>query len=187
MLGRNPMLLSGLLLSGVNTDPGKGTLTAEELMNLDLRGTELVVLSACETGLGKDVILEGVMGLRRAFQGSGAKALVVSLWSVSDAATSVLMEEFYANLWGQKLGKLQALRQAQLTVLRNPQLVQKRAKELREILLKRGVTEDELASRELGKKAMDLPGGGKIEPGGRSPVAWWAAFILSGEIREDQK
>jgi CHAT domain-containing protein/tetratricopeptide (TPR) repeat protein len=185
--GQNPMLLSGLVLSEVNNDPGKGTLTAEEVMNLDLRGTELVVLSACETGLGKDLNLEGVMGQRRAFQGSGAKALVVSMWNISDAATSVLMEEFYTNLWGKKLGKLQALRQAQLTVLRNPQLVQQRAKELRGILLKRSVTEAELASRELGKKAVDLPGGGKVEPGGRSPLAWWAAFILSGEIREQQK
>jgi CHAT domain-containing protein/tetratricopeptide (TPR) repeat protein len=185
--GRNPMLLSGLVLSGANTDRGKGTLTAEEVMNLDLRGTELVVLSACETGLGKDINLEGVMGLRRAFQGSGAKTLVVSLWNISDAATSVLMEEFYANLWGKKRGKLQALHQAQLTVLRNPQLVQKRAKELRDILLKRGVTEAELASRELGQKAVDLPGGGKVDSGGRSPIAWWAAFILSGEVRESKK
>jgi CHAT domain-containing protein len=184
MLDRNPMLLSGLVLSGVNQDAGKGTLTAEEVQNLDLRGCELVVLSACETGLGKRVDIEGIMGLRRAFQALGAKSLVVSLWNISDPATSVLMEEFYANLWGQKLGKLQALRQVQLTVLRNPQLVQKRARELRDLLRKRGVTEAKLASRELSKKAVELPDDGKPEPGARSPVAWWAAFILNGE---DQK
>jgi CHAT domain-containing protein len=75
----------------VNQDREKGVLTAEEVQNLDLRGCELVVLSACETGRGKDVNLEGVLGLRRAFQASGAKSLVVRLWNVSDAATSVLI------------------------------------------------------------------------------------------------
>jgi tetratricopeptide (TPR) repeat protein/CHAT domain-containing protein len=182
-LGRNPMLLSGLVLAGANQDPGQGTLAAEEVLNLDLRGCELVVLSACQTGLGKDINLEGVMGLRRAFQASGAKTLVVSLWNVNDAATAVLMDEFYANLWQKKKSKLQALHEAQLTVLRNPGLVQKRIKELREVLAKRGLTEAQLEERGLGKKAGELPGGGKIEAG-RSPLAWWAPFILSGEVRE---
>jgi CHAT domain-containing protein len=168
--GRNPLLLSGLVLSGANRDPDHGILTAEEVADLDLRGTDLVVLSACDTGLGKV---------------AGARALAVSLWSVHDAATSVLMEELYANLWRKKLPRLQALRQAQLTVLRDPDRVTRRVAELREMLLKRGVPEEVLAARGIGKVAEDLPGGGTTAPAGRrSPPAWWAAFVLSGEPGE---
>jgi CHAT domain-containing protein len=85
---RNPMLLSGLVLAGANRDPGKAVLTAEEVAGLDLRGAELVVLSACDTGLGMEAAGEGVFGLQRSFHEAGARALAVSLWSVSDAATS---------------------------------------------------------------------------------------------------
>ena len=60
------------------------------------------------------------MGLQRAFQAAGARAVVASLWKVDDAATTVLMEQFYTNLWSKKMPKLEALRQAQLTVLNNP-------------------------------------------------------------------
>jgi CHAT domain-containing protein len=117
---RNPMLLSGLLLAGANSDPGKAVLTAEEVAGLDLRGAQLVVLSACDTGLGKVAVGEGVLGLQRGFHEAGARALAASLWSVSDAATSVLMEDFYHNLWHKRLTRLEALRQAQLAVLRDP-------------------------------------------------------------------
>src|SRR5262245_39086304 len=127
---RNPLLLSGLVLAGANADPDRGLLRAEEVADLDLRGCELAVLSACETALGKVADTEGVQGLQWAFQAAGARSLVVSLWKVHDAATSVLMEEFYTNLWHKKLSRLEALRQAQLTVLRNPALVQQRQKEL---------------------------------------------------------
>src|SRR5439155_3692898 len=102
--------------AGANRAPDRGILTAEEVAGLDLRGTELVVLSACDTGLGKEAGGEGVLGLQRAFQGAGARALAASLWKVDDAATSVLMEEFYANLWRKKLPRLEALRQAQRAV-----------------------------------------------------------------------
>ena len=89
-LVRNPMLLSGLVLAGANASPEKGILTAEEVLGLDLRGCELAVLSACETGLGKEVAGgEGVLGLQRAFQAAGARTTVVSLWSVNDAATKI--------------------------------------------------------------------------------------------------
>jgi CHAT domain-containing protein len=109
---------------------------------------------------------------------------VGSLWQVNDAATSVLMEEFYANWWQKQLGKQEALRQAQLTVLRQPERVVQRAKELRQALTKRGVTEAELSARGLGKEAGVLPGGGVVEPGkGQSPLAWWAGFVLSGDWR----
>jgi CHAT domain-containing protein len=182
---RNPLLLSKLVLAGANHSPEKGILTAEEIADLDLRGMELVVLSACETGLGRVAAGEGVLGLQRAFQAAGARTLVTSLWSINDAATSVLMEEFYANLWQKKLPKLEALRQAQLTVLRHPEIVEKRSRELRDIFVKRGVSEDQLAQRGLAKQAVALPEGGRIESGmpRRSPPAWWAAFVLSGDTR----
>src|SRR5262249_37969998 len=95
-----------------------------------LGGCELVVLSACDTGLGGFQRGEGMLGLQRGFQSAGARATAVSLWSVHDAATSVLMEEFYARLWGKKgVSKLEALRQAQLALLRDPAKVTKRMAE----------------------------------------------------------
>jgi CHAT domain-containing protein len=111
---------------------------------------------------------------------------VTSLWSVSDAATSVLMEEFYKRLWGKpdapaRESKLEALRQAQLFVLNNPEGVLARAKELRGELVKRGVSEEALAARGLGKQALALPVGGKGQA--RSYPAWWAAFVLAGDWR----
>jgi CHAT domain-containing protein len=181
-LARNPLLRSGLVLAGANAHPDDGVLTAEQVADLDLRGTELVVLSACETGLGKVAGGEGVLGLQRAFQATEARALVVSLWSVHDAATSVLMEEFYANLWHKKLPRLEALRQAQMTVLRDPARVRQRRDELRPLLVKRGVAEAALVQRGFGKTAQELPEGGRVD-NGRSPPAWWAAFVLSGDGR----
>ena len=83
-----------------------------------MSNVDLVVLSACETGLGKSAGGEGVLGLQRAFQLAGAKTCVTSLWKVDDTATQVLMAEFYKNLWQKKLGKLNALRQAQLAMIR---------------------------------------------------------------------
>jgi tetratricopeptide (TPR) repeat protein/CHAT domain-containing protein len=182
-LVRNPLLRSRLVLSRANQDTNGGFLTALEVSGLDLRGVELAVLSACDTGLGRVENNEGVQSLQRGFQMAGARTLVASLWSVHDAATSVLMEEFYANLWQHKMTKLKALTEAQRTVSRNPNRVLQRQKELRALLLKRGVPEDMLAERSLGKQAGELPGGGRIEPGGQSPVAWWAAFVLSGDPR----
>jgi CHAT domain-containing protein len=169
------------VLSGANRSPDHGILTAEEVADLDLRGTELVVLSACDTGLGKVAGGEGVLGLQRAFQAAGARSLAVSLWSVNDAATSVLMEEFYANLWQKKLPRLEALRRAQLTVLRDPGRVEQRRRELRELLVKRGVPEEELAARGILKAAEDIRSGGGASAARRSPPAWWAAFVLSGD------
>jgi tetratricopeptide (TPR) repeat protein/CHAT domain-containing protein len=182
---RNPLLSSGLVVAGANHFPDKGILTAEEVADLDLRGVELAVLSACETGLGPVAGGEGVLGLQRAFQAAEARTLITSLWSVNDAATSVLMEEFYVNLWQKKLPKLEALRQAQLTVLRHPERVEQRSRELRDVLVKRGVSEAQLAQRGLGQQPVALPEGGRIEPGTprRSPPAWWAAFVLSGDVR----
>jgi CHAT domain-containing protein/Tfp pilus assembly protein PilF len=177
--GRNPLVRSGLVLAGANRSAAQGILTAEEVADLDLRGVELAVLSACDTGLGKQAAGEGVLGLQRAFQASGARSLLISLWSVNDAATSVLMEEFYTNLWTKKMSKLKALQEAQRTVLRNPARVARRAGESHELLAKRGVSEEDLTSRGIGKQAGDLPRGAKVQK--RSHPALWAAFVLSGD------
>jgi CHAT domain-containing protein len=151
-----------------------GILTAEEVQSLDLRGTDLVVLSACDTGLGHGRYGQGVLGLQRAFHAAGARAVVASLWKVDDAATSVLMELFYTNLWVKKLPKLEALRQAQLDVLNNPGLVTKRRAELAK-------------ERGIGESAVKLPGGGQAAApnsrDARSDPSFWAAFVLSGDGR----
>jgi CHAT domain-containing protein len=87
-------------------------LTAYEATQINLQGTELVVLSACETGLGKSQNGEGVFGLRRALQEAGAEAVMMSMWSVPDQETQELMTLFYQK-WLGGLDKHEALRQAQ--------------------------------------------------------------------------
>ena len=118
--GYHPGLLSGLALAGANqpTEDDDGILTAEDVEALDLSGTRLVVLSACDTGLGQVAGGEGLLGLQRAFATAGARTVVGSLWKVDDVVTRDLMERFYTNLWEKELGKLEALREAQLWALR---------------------------------------------------------------------
>ena len=98
----NPMLKSGIVLSGANNSienlTGEGIITALELSELNLKGTALVVLSACNTGVGKIEEGEGVAGLNKAFISAGTKQIIMSLWSVSDSSTALLMEKFYENI-----------------------------------------------------------------------------------------
>jgi CHAT domain-containing protein len=117
----DPMLRSGLYLTGANrtlegkttpADMDDGVLTAYEATQINLQGTELVVLSACETGLGESQNGEGVFGLRRALQEAGAEAVLMSMWSVPDQETQELMTLFYQKWLGGK-DKHEALREAQ--------------------------------------------------------------------------
>jgi CHAT domain-containing protein len=158
--GWHPGLLSGIVLAGANrpADPNRddGVLTALEVAALDLSQVELATLSACETGLGLTAGGEGVLGLQRSFQLAGARTTVTSLWEVPDAATRALMVEFYENLWVKKLPRGEALRQAQLMMLREG--------------VDRGV------NRGVNRVGPD-------EVTGCLPPYYWAAFVLSGDWR----
>jgi tetratricopeptide (TPR) repeat protein/CHAT domain-containing protein len=120
----NPLLRSGLVLAGANTwlsgkaespEAANGILTAEDASGLDLLFTDLVVLSACQTGLGDIKVGEGVFGLRRAFLLAGAKTLLMTLWKIPDEETQMLMEGFYRRILEGK-PRADALREAQLAV-----------------------------------------------------------------------
>jgi CHAT domain-containing protein len=129
------------------------------MADLDLSGVDLAVLSACETGLGKLESGEGVLGLQRALQVSGARTVVGTLWQIPDQPTRVLMENFYRNLWDKKLSKLEALRQAQLWMLRE-------------------------GKRDAGvQRGLEAVNEAEPDQSGRLPPFYWAAFVLSGDWR----
>jgi CHAT domain-containing protein len=184
--GRNPLVLSGLVLAGANLPREKdpfgvaqgdgGILTAEAIAMLPLDKLELAVLSACETGLGDVAGGEGVFGLQRAFHIAGARNVVASLWKVDDKATATLMQLFYRNLWNprQPLPPIAALREAQLALYRHPQWIER----------------PELLGREEGSRGPDLSQSAAPKPERpaappetdrqRLPPKYWAAFVLSG-------
>ncbi len=121
----NPLLDSGLLLAGFKLKSAQpearadnGILTALEVTGLDLLGTKLVVLSACNTGVGQLSTGEGVYGLRRAFVIAGAESQLFSLWRIDDGFTPKLMEAYYQKLLAGK-GRSEALRQTQLELLQS--------------------------------------------------------------------
>ncbi|WP_084789077.1 CHAT domain-containing protein [Anabaena sp. FACHB-709] len=147
----NPMLRSGLALAGANTwlaggtlplAAGKGFVFAQDIANLDLWANELTVLSACDTARGDIKIGEGVFGLRRAFAVAGTKTLVMSLWSVPDKVTALLMERFFDNLQSG-MSRSEALDSAQ-NYIRNITV-----KELRASALGLEVLKELLAVKEL--------------------------------------
>ncbi len=125
--GDNPLLRAGLAFAGVNSNApflgeidtdNDGVLTAMEVLGLNLSGTQLVVLSACETGVGEIHAGEGVYGLRRAFQEAGVKSVVNSLWPVSDEGTRRLMTSFYKHIF-EGVPARKALKMAQLELLQS--------------------------------------------------------------------
>jgi len=170
-----PGLLCGLAMAGANhpmadsSNPQDGILRASEIEAASMLGVDLVVLSACETGLGAVAGGEGLTGLQRAFHISGARSVVASLWKVDDRATHELMKRFYTNLWMKKMAKVDALRDAQLWMLRHPD-------ELEQM----GVRD--AAARGLGGRTQRVdttndPRGKTL----RTDPYFWAAFQLSGE------
>lgn len=120
----NPLLLSGLALAAANqrgnakTGSDDGVLTAEETAALDLDGVQWAVLSGCDTGRGALAAGEGLLGLRRSFQLAGARAVISSLWAVRDEDAQLWMTSFYTAALGRGLPTPDAVRQADLAVLR---------------------------------------------------------------------
>jgi tetratricopeptide (TPR) repeat protein/CHAT domain-containing protein len=172
---RSPLLYTGLVLAGANrrgkAGPGESIITGEVLVGLPLEGLRLAVLSACETGLGELTGGEGVQGLQGAFHLAGCPNVVTSLWNVNDKATAALMAKFYHELWANKRPPLEALREAQLTIYRRPDLIPDLAGD-------RGAPQL--------KKAVELPvPAPKGPPGsrGKADTKLWAAFVLSGPGR----
>ena len=170
----NSGMRSGVALAGANKpqQPGRddGILTALEAQQLDLSGTDLIVLSACETSLGSSTRGEGMLGLQRAFQVAGVRTAVTSLWSVDDNATEVLMVEFYKNLWQRKLSKLESLRQAQLTMLRDYDPTT-------------GTLRGPGITKSVDPQKLDASVNGTRKHLGPLPPYYWAAFTLSGDWR----
>nr|WP_272819434.1 CHAT domain-containing protein [Scytonema hofmannii] len=123
--GENPLLRSGLALAGFNNrrtvsqNSDDGVLTSLEVAGLDLRGTQLVVLSACETGLGDIKVGDGLYGFCCALVIAGSQSQVLSLWKVDDAGTKELMVKYYQKLKASQ-GRHEALREAQLEMLATP-------------------------------------------------------------------
>lgn len=166
----SPLVMTGLVFAGANrpSTPGRGVATGEALVDLDLSGLDLAVLSACETGLGDVAGGEGTFGLQRAFHLAGTRDVVATLWKVPDRSTAALMAVFYRNLWDKDLPPIEALRQAQLEIYRNPERI------------------PELAMGFRGKFE-EVPGTGEtaVKPGpdGKAHPRLWAAFSLSGPGR----
>lgn len=165
LVGYHPGLLSGLALAGANqpVDDDDGILTADEVSTLNLSEVDLAVLSACETGLGQVAGGEGLLGLQRAFHAGGARTVIATFWKVDDAATRDVMTRFYDNLWSKGMGKLTALREAQLWMLRN-----------------RAAS----AAPAADSATPDVRSLTPVQPAAsRTSPYYWAGFVLSGDWR----
>ncbi|MEC4990155.1 MAG: CHAT domain-containing tetratricopeptide repeat protein, partial [Oscillatoria sp. PMC 1068.18] len=176
----NPMLRSGVALAGANTwlagamlppKAGKGFLFAQDVAGLDLWANEVTVLSACETGMGDVALGEGVFGLRRAFAVAGAKTLVMSLWSVGDRATALLMRYFFTNL-AQGMGRADALKAAQ-NRLRNVTVAELRRSDLglgvlRELVVNENLLPQDALSCQESERPLQHP-------------FFWGAWVCQGD------
>jgi CHAT domain-containing protein/tetratricopeptide (TPR) repeat protein len=163
----SPMVMTGLVFAGANDPrtPGRGIVTGEGLVDLDLSALDLAVLSACETGLGDVAGGEGTFGLQRAFHLAGTRDVIASLWQVPDRPTAALMGLFYHNLWDKQQPPAEALRQAQLEIYRHPERIAALAEDFR------------------GKFAQ-VPGSQEAPAvDGKAHPRLWAAFTLSGPGR----
>ena len=162
-----------------------GRLDVQELFELNLPFCELAVLSACQTRLGRWSSGDEIVGLERAFLRAGVPSVVASLWKVDDAATSLLMEVFYRQLWQQGRPRGEALHQAKLALLQSPQDLLARRKELEKKIESQGDIERLLAARGVGlDKPRELPDPRPASAAaGRTHPAFWAAFTLSGDWR----
>ncbi|MCD6216324.1 CHAT domain-containing protein [bacterium] len=182
----NPLLRSGLALAGANTfikggtlpdEAEDGILTAEDVSGLDLTETEMVVLSACDTGLGEIRTGEGVFGLRRSFMLAGAKTLVMSLWKIPDLATPILMERFYENLINRKMGRAESLRDAQIHT-RDITLGEVKKKWLTDEMIGKLSAGNEAFKRDL----IELTEQPDDHTPFKAPI-YWGAFICQGDPR----
>lgn len=127
VLGRSPLLRSGLALAGANTPApndesgvpisAPGILTAESIATVDGQHLQLVVLSACDTSRGDVALGDGILGIQNAFHIAGARNVIAGLWKVPDEPTAELMSDFYRLLWVEHQTPLAALRKAQLNML----------------------------------------------------------------------
>jgi CHAT domain-containing protein len=160
---KNPLGYVGLVLANGEIMSGLS------IVDLPLENLQLVTLSACETGLGAYTGGEGVQGLQRAFHLAGCPNVVASLWMVNDAATAALMAKFYYGLWVTKKPPIEALREAQLTVYRRPDLIPDLTGERGAPKLRHAVAVRAGAPRASDRKTSD--------------TKLWAAFVLSGAGR----
>jgi CHAT domain-containing protein len=162
LAAKNPLGFVGLVLANGEV------MTGLSLVDLPLENVKLVTLSACETGLGEATGGEGVQGLQRAFHLAGCPNVVAGLWNVNDAATAALMAKFYHELWVNKKPPIEALREAQLTIYKHPELIPDLAGE-------RGAPKLKEAVAVNSGRTPDVSPGVK-----RADTKLWAAFALSG-------
>lgn len=188
----NPMLRCGLTFAGIcnwlkgenlTESIGNGILNGMDVLSLNLSNTDLMVLSACQTGLGDTQTGEGIQGLRRAFELAGVHTLICTLWKVDDLASAILMTAFYRNLLANKMNKAEALAAAKKYVKTlTPDQMKLDGWEARV---------DDLLTKGFEKEANRLQDALYVEPKitpdveqEATPFAhpcFWAGFILQGE------
>lgn len=183
----DPLLRCGMAFSGVNNwlktdmeypleEYGDGILTAKDVLRLDLQGTDLLVLSACQTGLGEVKNGEGIKGLRRSFELSGVRTIICTLWSVDDLSSALLMNEFYTNLLVLGINN-------KLTALTNAKqfMSQMTNSEKKDRLIKMGRTTDALIVESMANYSKEREHAWDYKP--YKHAFYWAGYILQGDTR----